>query len=170
MLHYVDSPQSPTPSLPHLLSQHTYKYMSSDGDSNLAHEYPAGAYDDTADRDEILDNIHWAIVDAATSHTANQLRHLSQPVLLNKAYVPLDPTAVPFKPQSPSPSAQSIANAFRQLSIHTPARLTPDRATAAEAIRAHPYEVSVPTTAVVVDADSKSLASGAPSHGAEEVQ
>jgi hypothetical protein len=134
-LHYVDSVHSPTPPLSHLFTQHAHKYMSSDGDSDLAHEYPAGAYDDTTARDDLLDNIHQAIIDAATSHTANQLRLLSQPVLLNESYVPLDPTAVPFKPRSPSPSAQSIANAFRQLSIHTPARLTPDRAAAAEAIR-----------------------------------
>jgi hypothetical protein len=161
-LRYVDSPHPTTTSTSQLLIQHAHKYMSSDGDNDLAHEYPAGAYDDTTARDEHLDDLHQAIVDAATNYTADQLRRLRQPVLLNESFVPLDPSAVPFEPRSPSPSAQSIANAFRQLSIHTPARLTPDGAAAAAIIGTHPYEVSVPASAVVGDEDSESLASGAP--------
>jgi hypothetical protein len=161
-LHYVNSPHPSTTPTSQLLIQHTRKYMSSDGNNDLAHEYPAGVYDDTAARGEVLDDLHQAIVDAATNYTADQLRRLSQPVLLNESFIPLDPNAVPFEPRSPSPSAQSITNAFRQLSIHTPARLTPDGAAVAEAIRAHPYEVSVPTSAVVGDENSESLASGAP--------
>jgi hypothetical protein len=120
-LRYIDSPHPSITSTSQLLVQHAHKYMSSDGNNDLAHEYPAGAYDDTAARDEILDDIHQSIVDATTRHTAAQLRRFSQPVLLNEQFVPLDPTAVPFEPRSPSPSAQSIADAFRQLSIHTPA-------------------------------------------------
>jgi hypothetical protein len=158
-LRYVESPY---PSLSQLLTQHTYRHMSSDGDSNLAHEYTAGAYDDTTARDKLLDDIHRSIVDAATNYTADQLRRLRHSTLLNESFAPLNTDAVPFEPRSPSPSAQSIANAFRQLSIHTPARLTPDGAAVAEAVRTHPYEVSVPATAVVGDADSESLASGAP--------
>jgi hypothetical protein len=122
---YIDSSHPPISSTNHLLTQHTHQYMSSNGHSDLANEYPAGVYDNSTAWDELLDNIHQAIIDAATNQTAKQLRLLRHPDLLDKNYVPLDPTAVPFEPQSPSPSAQSIANAFRQLSIHTPARLTP---------------------------------------------
>jgi hypothetical protein len=169
-LHYVDSSHPPTSSTNHLLTQHAHRYMSSNGHSDLANEYPAGAYGDSTNQDELLDDIHQAIVDAATNQTAEQLRLLRHPDLLDENNVPLDPTAVPFELRSPSPSAQSIANTFRQLSIHTPTRLTPDRAAAAEAIRTHPHEVSVPATAVVGDEDRSSLASGAPGHGAEEVR
>jgi hypothetical protein len=80
-LRYVDSPHPSLPTTSQLLTQHAFKYMSSDGDSNLAHEYPAGAYDDTTARDEYLDDIQQAIVDAATNYTADQLRRLSQPSL-----------------------------------------------------------------------------------------
>jgi hypothetical protein len=169
-LRYVDSPHPPTSSTSQLLLQHAYKYMSSDGNSDLAHEYPAGAYDDTTARDELLDDIQRAIVDAATNYTADQLRRTRQPELLDEAFVPLNPTASPFEPRSPSPSAQSIANAFRQLSIHTPARLTPNGAAAAEASRTHPYEVSVPATAVVGDEDGERVASGAPRSGTTAIR
>jgi hypothetical protein len=161
-LRYVDSPHPTTTSTSQLLIQHAHKYMSSDGDNDLAYEYPTGAYDDTTARDEHLDDTHRAIVDAAANYTAGQLRRLTQPALLDEPFVPLDPSAAPFEPRSPSPSAQSITNAFRQLSIHTPARLTPDGAAAAAIIEAHPYEVSVPASAVVGNEDSESLASGAP--------
>jgi hypothetical protein len=161
-LRYVNSPHPSIAPTSQLLIQHAHKYMSSNGDNDLAHEYPAGVYDDTAARDELLNDIQQAIVDAATNYTADQLRRFSQPALLNELFVPLDPAATPFKPRSPSPSAQSIANTFRQLSIHTPTQLTPDGAAVAEAVRTHPYEVSVPASAVVGDEDGESLASGAP--------
>jgi hypothetical protein len=95
---YVDSLHSQTPSTTHLLTQHAHKYMSSDGHSDLAHEYPAGVYDNPIDRNELLNNIHQAIVDAATNRTAEQLRLLRQPDLLDEDYTPLDPNTIPFEP------------------------------------------------------------------------
>jgi hypothetical protein len=66
-------------------------------------------------------------------------------------------------PESPlavgSESAADIAAAFHQMSIHTPARLSPNRA----AIQANKvvYALSFPAEAVIRDADCFSLASGA---------
>jgi hypothetical protein len=102
---YVYSHHRPTPSLSHLLHQHATQHMSSAGSNGLADEYPAGAYDDTTTRDKLLEDIQRDIVDATTHYTADQLRRVSKPVLLNKAYITLDPNAVPFEPRSPSPSA-----------------------------------------------------------------
>jgi hypothetical protein len=52
----LSSAKSPYPSAlthSHLLLQHTHRYMSSNGGSDLAQEYTAGAYPDSASGDEI---------------------------------------------------------------------------------------------------------------------
>jgi hypothetical protein len=41
------SPHPPTSARSHLLHQHTLTYMSSDGNNDLAYEYPAGAVADS---------------------------------------------------------------------------------------------------------------------------
>jgi hypothetical protein len=114
-LRYVDSPHPSIASTSQLLTQHAQKYMSSDGNNDLAYEYTAGAYDDTTARDEHLDDIQRAIVDAATSYTADQLRRLSDPVLSMSPLLPLtpmqslsspDPPLLPHNP-SPTPSGNS---------------------------------------------------------------
>jgi hypothetical protein len=113
--HAVTIPYPPTP-IPHhihrtLISQPS---MSSDGNHDLAHEYPTRAYPDS-------------------------------------------PLAVG------SESAADIAAAFHQMSIHTPARLSPNGA----AIQAKEvvYAVSFPDEAVIRDAHRFSLAPGTTTGG-----
>jgi hypothetical protein len=82
----------------HLLSQHTHRYMSSNGCSDLAEETTAGAYADSASghEDEVIDAIYNDIRRMASERTASILRA----------------QATPFKPRPPSPSADTIANTF----------------------------------------------------------
>jgi hypothetical protein len=97
--------------------------MSSDGNDDLAQEYPAGAIADSPVpfSQELSVNtpvtIHAPIpvVDFAT------LRALS----------PTASTAIP-RPVTASSSASDVAAMFRQLRVHTPAPLTPDGQRAAE--------------------------------------
>jgi hypothetical protein len=97
--------------------------MSSDGNNDLAQEYPAGA---TADspipfsqefpvNTPVTVHARIPIVDFAT------LRSLS----------PTAPTFIP-RPVTASSSASDVAAMFRQLRVHTPAPLTPDGQRAAE--------------------------------------
>jgi hypothetical protein len=81
--------------------------MSSDGNNNLAHEYPAGAY--TSDNSNSPHTSAISIIDFTTMQ-------------------PLTPNAPIFTPRpvTATSSASDIANMFRQLRVHTPAPLTPD--------------------------------------------
>jgi hypothetical protein len=72
---YVDSLHPSAITGSHQLQQHTLRYMSSNGGSDLAYEPTAGAYADSASGDDtcILNNVQQAIVHAATKQTASQL-------------------------------------------------------------------------------------------------
>jgi hypothetical protein len=117
------SPHSPLPTLSQHLYHHALSYMSSDGNDDLAQEYPAGAIADSPVpfSQELSINtpvtVHAPIpvVDFAT------LRDLS----------PVAPTFVP-RPVTASSSASDVAAMFRQLRVHTPAPLTPDGQCAAD--------------------------------------
>jgi hypothetical protein len=109
------SPHPPTPTRSHLLHQHALTYMSSDGNNDLAHEYPAGA-----------------VADSPVPFS--QTNPVDTPVTVPVSIVdfvtlqPLDPAATIFSPRpvTASSSASDVAAMFRQLRVHTPAPLTPD--------------------------------------------
>jgi hypothetical protein len=70
----LSSAKSPHPSAhthSHLLQQHTQRYMSSNGGSDLAQEYTAGAYPDSASGDEqpVIRHIHNLLINAANTRT-----------------------------------------------------------------------------------------------------
>jgi hypothetical protein len=109
------SPHPPTPTCSHLLHQHALTYMSSNGNSDFADEYPAGA-----------------IADSPIPFS--QTNPVDTPVTVPVSIVdfttlqPLDATAAVFSPRpvTASSSASDVAAMFRQLWVHTPAPLTPD--------------------------------------------
>jgi hypothetical protein len=114
---------------PHLLNRsqllhtHALHYMSSDGNNDLADEYPTGAIADSPIphsqefpvNTPVIVHAPIPVVDFAT------LRDLS----------PVAPTFVP-RPVTASSSASDVAAMFRQLRVHTPAPLTPDGQRTAE--------------------------------------
>jgi hypothetical protein len=111
------SPHPPTSARSHLLHQHALTYMSSDGNDDLAHEYPAGAVADSPipfSQELSVDTpvrvpVPISVVDFTT------LQPLSVAA----------PTFVP-RPVTASSSSSDVAAMFRQLRVHTPAPLTPD--------------------------------------------
>jgi hypothetical protein len=120
---FAKSPHSSLPTRSQYLYQHALSYMSSDGNDDLAHEYPAGAIADSPvpfSQELSVDTpvrapVPIAIVDFAT------LQPLSSAA----------PTFVP-RPVTASSSASDVAAMFRQLRVHTPAPLTPDGQQAAD--------------------------------------
>jgi hypothetical protein len=131
----------------HLLSQHAHRYMSSNGHSDLAEETTAGAYADSTSghEDAVIDSIYNNIRQMATECTESILRA----------------QATPFEPRPPSPSANTIANAFRQLTL----------ADAAESRTAsnseHVLTLRMPEAIITGDVDSVRVASGAVAGGEE---
>jgi hypothetical protein len=117
------SPHSPLPTRSQHLYNHALSYMSSDGNDDLAQEYPAGAIADSPIpllqelpvNTPVAVHTHTPVVDFAT------LRSLS----------PVATTFVP-RPVTASSSSSDVAAMFRQLRVHTPAPLTPDGQRAAE--------------------------------------
>jgi hypothetical protein len=111
------SPHPPTSARSHLLHQHALTYMSSDGNDDLAHEYPAGAVADSPipfSQELSVDTpvcvlVPISVVDFTT------LQPLSVAA----------PTFVP-RPVTASSSSSDVAAMFRQLRVHTPTPLTPD--------------------------------------------
>jgi hypothetical protein len=145
--------KSPHPSAlihSHLLQQHTRRYMSSNG-SDLAQEYTAGVYADSASGDEqpVIRHIHNLLID-----TANTCTQAITATLRAEAAV-FSP-----RPHTLSMEAAEVAEAFRTLSIHTPAPLSPTLATN-DAIEEGHYEVSMPKQNIVGYEDSTGMASGA---------
>jgi hypothetical protein len=134
----------------HLLSQHARRYMSSNGRSDLADEPTAGAYADSASgpEDAIIDSIYDNIWRMATARTASILRA----------------QAVPFEPRPPSPSPDTIANTFQQLTLADAAE---SRAAASEE---QILTLQVPEAIVTGDADSARVASGAVAGSEEETR
>jgi hypothetical protein len=134
----------------HLLSQHAHRYMSSNGRSDLADEPTAGAYADSASgpEDAIIDSIYDDIRRMATARTESILRA----------------QATPFEPRPPSPSTDTIANAFRQLTLADAAE------SRAAAESEHVLTLQVPEAIVTGDADGARVASGAASGSTEEAR
>jgi hypothetical protein len=114
----LSSAKSPYPSAltrSHLLHQHARRYMSSNG-SDLAQEYTAGAYADSASGDEqpVIRHIHNLLIDAANTRT--------QAIT---AALRAEAAVFSPRPHTLSLEAAEVAEAFRTLSIHTPAPLSP---------------------------------------------
>jgi hypothetical protein len=109
------SPHPPTSALSHLLHQHALTYMSSDGNDDLAHEYPAGAVADSP-------------IPFSQTNPIDTPVTVPIPIVDFVTLQPLDPAAVVFSPRpvTASSSASDVAAMFRQLRVHTPAPLTPD--------------------------------------------
>jgi hypothetical protein len=107
---FAKSPYPPTSTRSQLLYHHALSCMSSDGNDDLAYEYPAGA---TADSPIPFSQEH--PVDFTTLQ-------------------PLGAAAPVFSPRSvtASSSASDVATMFRQYRVHTPAPLTPDGQRAAD--------------------------------------
>jgi hypothetical protein len=114
---FAKSPHSPLPTRSQYLYNHALSYMSSDGNNDFAHEYPAGAIADSPIplSQELSINtpvrvpVPISVVDFTT------LQPLSVAA----------PTFVP-RPVTASSSLSDVAAMFRQLQVHTPAPLTPD--------------------------------------------
>jgi hypothetical protein len=123
--------------------------MSSNG-SDLAHEYPAGAYDDaaTGDVQPIIDNITETIARVSNERTATMLRAI----------------ATPFEPRPQSPSAASIADAFRQLSLSDASDAIIDNNPD------HILTLRVPEALIIRNEDSSHVASGTTTGGSEEAR
>jgi hypothetical protein len=110
--------KSPYPSAPtrsQLLYQHASKYMSSDGNNELAFEYPAGA---TAD----------SPIPFSQTNPVDTPVTVPVPIVDFTTLQPLSPAASIFSPRpvTASSSASDVAAMFRQLRVHTPAPLTPN--------------------------------------------
>jgi hypothetical protein len=106
-----------------LLHTHALHYMSSDGNNDLAHEYPAGAIADSP----IPHSQEFPINTPVTVHAP-------VPIVDFATLRSLSPAAEAFvpRPVTASSSASDVAAMFRQLRVHTPAPLTPDGQRAAE--------------------------------------
>jgi hypothetical protein len=161
-LSFAKSPYPSALTHPHLLQQHTLRYMSSNGGSDLAQENTAGAYSDSASGDErpVIRHIHNLLINAANTHTQ----------AINAA---LRAEAAVFspRPRTLSTEAAEVTQAFRAMSIHTPAPRSPASTTNIAdntATEGH-YEVSVPEQNVVGYEDRSSMASGAVAPHQEEV-
>jgi hypothetical protein len=111
------SPHPPTSALSHLLHKHALTYMSSDGNNDLADEYPAGAVADSpiphSQEFPINSPVHVPVPISVVDFTTLQPLTVDAPV-----FVP--------RPVTASSSASDVAAMFRQLRVHTPAPLTPD--------------------------------------------
>jgi hypothetical protein len=117
------SPHSPLPTRSQHLYNHALSYMSSDGNNDLAQEYPAGAIADSPIpfSQELPVNTPVAV-------------HTPIPVVDFATLRSLSPVATTFvpRPVTASSSSSDVAAMFRQLRVHTPAPLTPDGQRAAE--------------------------------------
>jgi hypothetical protein len=105
----------PTSTRPHLLYQHTLSCMSSDGNDDLAYEYPAGAIADSP-------------IPFSQENTIDTPVSVPIPIVNFTTMQPLNPIAPVFSPRpvTVSSSASDVAAMFRGLHVHTPTPLTPD--------------------------------------------
>jgi hypothetical protein len=115
------SSHSPTPTQSQLLCQHASKYMSSDGNNELAFEYSAGAVADSP-------------IPFSQEHPIDTPISIPIPIVNFTTLQPLSAVAPVFSPRpvTASSSASDVATMFRQLRVHTPAPLTPDGQRAAD--------------------------------------
>jgi hypothetical protein len=105
--------KSPYPSAPtclQLLYQHASKYMSSDGNNELAFEYPAGAIADSP-------------IPFSQTNPIDTPVSVPIPIINFTTMQPLDATTAVFSPRpvTASSSASDVAAMFQQLRVHTPA-------------------------------------------------
>jgi hypothetical protein len=109
------SPHPPMSTRSHLLHKHALTYMSSDGNNDFAHEYPAGAVADSP-------------VPFSQTNPIDTPVTVPVPIIDFVTLQPLDAGAAVFSPRpvTASSSASDVAAMFRQLRVHTPAPLTPD--------------------------------------------
>jgi hypothetical protein len=109
------SPHPPTTTHSQLLHLHTRSYMSSDGNNDLAYEYPAGAVADSP-------------VPLSQEHPIDTPVSVPIPIVDFTTMQPLNAVTPVFSPRpvTASSSASDVATMFRQLRVHTPAPLTPD--------------------------------------------
>jgi hypothetical protein len=109
------SPYPPAPTHSQLLHQHASKYMSSDGNNELAFEYPAGAIADSP--------IPFSQTDPIDTPVSVPI-----PIVDFTTLQPLSSATTVFshRPVTASSSASDVAAMFQQLRVHTPAPLTPD--------------------------------------------
>jgi hypothetical protein len=109
------SPYRSTPTLTHLLYHHAHSYMSSDGNNDLAYEYPVRAIADSP-------------IPFSQTNTINTPVAVPIPIIDFATMRALSPMAPIFSPRpvTASSSASDVAAMFRQLRVHTPAPLTPD--------------------------------------------
>jgi hypothetical protein len=112
---FTKSPYPPTPTRSQLLYNHALSCMSSDGNDDLAYEYPAGAIADSP-------------VPLSQEHPVNTPVYVPIPIVDFTTLQPLSTSAPVFSPRpvTASSSASDVATMFRQLRVHTPAPLTPD--------------------------------------------
>jgi hypothetical protein len=109
------SPYPPTPTHSQLLYQHASKYMSSDGNNELAFEYPVGAIADSP-------------VPFSQTNPVDTPVSVPIPIVDFTTLQPLSTASTVFSPRpvTASSSASDVAAMFHQLRVHTPAPLTPD--------------------------------------------
>jgi hypothetical protein len=108
---FAKSPHSSALTRSQLLYQHASSPMSSDGNNELAHEYPVGA-----------------IADSPIPFSQENSTSTPIPIIDFTTLRPFSATATVFSPRpvSASSSASDVAAMFRQLRVHTPAPLTPN--------------------------------------------
>jgi hypothetical protein len=143
------SPYPPSSTRTHLLYQHALSCMSSDGNDDLAHEYPAGAVADSP-------------VPLSQEYPVNTPVSVPIPIVDFTTMQPLNITAPVFSPRpvTASSSSSDVAAMFRGLRVHTPAPLTPDGQRAARQAN-ETFAVSFTPAKGRGDQASLSLESGA---------
>jgi hypothetical protein len=161
----LSSAKSPYPSaLTHsqLLQQHAFRYMSSDGCSDIAYETTAGAYADSASGDEVpvIRHIHNLLIIAANTCTQ------ALTATLRAEAAVFSP-----RPSSISLEAAEVAQVFGAMSIHTPGPISPIEANDApdDTTGKGHYEVLVPKRNVVGYEDCSGVAPGTATTGEEAV-
>jgi hypothetical protein len=153
------SPHSSASIHSHLLLQHARRYMSSNGHSDLADEPTAGVYADSASGDKVpvIQHIHNLLIDTTNTRTT-----------AITAALRAEAAVFSPRPRSLSDEAAEVAQAFRAMSIHTPAPHLSAPTTNNAAEEGH-YEVSIPEQNVVGYEDRSSMASGTAAPRQEEV-
>jgi hypothetical protein len=118
---FAKSPYPPTSTRSQLLYHHALSCMSSDGNDDLAYEYPAGAIADSP-------------IPLSQEHPVDTPVSVPVPIVDFTTLQPLSAVTPVFSPRpvTASSSASDVATMFRQLRVHTPAPLTPDGQRAAD--------------------------------------
>jgi hypothetical protein len=112
---FAKSPHPLTSTRSQLLYHHALSCMSSDGNNNLAYEYPTGAVAESP-------------IPFSQEHPVNTPVSVPIPIVDFTTMQPLNTVAPVLSPRpvTASSSASDVATMFQQLRVHTPAPLTPD--------------------------------------------